>query len=155
MLTTLFAQRAWWGQVVGVLRKYLGDALRRHLALLCVTDGTRLRTMASGVFGLGVRHDDALVVSKHDAVGRHGENIVGTDWDLATAVRRVDDELRHGEAACVTAQKLHDLDTLVNRGTEVTDTAGQIALINIVAVSYTHLRAHETRHDLVCRLLLE
>src|SRR5450759_2018992 len=25
----------------------------------------------------------------------------------------------------------------------------------VVAVSYTHLRAHETRHDLVCRLLLE
>ena len=25
----------------------------------------------------------------------------------------------------------------------------------IEAVSYTHLRAHETRHDLVCRLLLE
>ena len=27
--------------------------------------------------------------------------------------------------------------------------------IRRVAVSYTHLRAHETRHDLVCRLLLE
>src|SRR5450756_2732259 len=26
---------------------------------------------------------------------------------------------------------------------------------NIFPVSYTHLRAHETRHDLVCRLLLE
>src|SRR5659263_102938 len=26
---------------------------------------------------------------------------------------------------------------------------------NRVPVSYTHLRAHETRHDLVCRLLLE
>src|SRR5665648_1215249 len=25
----------------------------------------------------------------------------------------------------------------------------------IETVSYTHLRAHETRHDLVCRLLLE
>src|SRR5450756_2833696 len=25
----------------------------------------------------------------------------------------------------------------------------------LYAVSYTHLRAHETRHDLVCRLLLE
>src|SRR5450756_2588817 len=25
----------------------------------------------------------------------------------------------------------------------------------VVSVSYTHLRAHETRHDLVCRLLLE
>src|SRR5450756_2677509 len=24
-----------------------------------------------------------------------------------------------------------------------------------MAVSYTHLRAHETRHDIVCRLLLE
>src|SRR5665648_1210203 len=28
-------------------------------------------------------------------------------------------------------------------------------VICINAVSYTHLRAHETRHDLVCRLLLE
>src|SRR5665648_1218709 len=27
--------------------------------------------------------------------------------------------------------------------------------ITIPPVSYTHLRAHETRHDLVCRLLLE
>src|SRR5450759_1896006 len=27
--------------------------------------------------------------------------------------------------------------------------------VNEAAVSYTHLRAHETRHDLVCRLLLE
>src|SRR5450756_2930565 len=26
---------------------------------------------------------------------------------------------------------------------------------SLQAVSYTHLRAHETRHDLVCRLLLE
>ena len=26
---------------------------------------------------------------------------------------------------------------------------------SLVPVSYTHLRAHETRHDLVCRLLLE
>src|SRR5450759_1915730 len=28
-------------------------------------------------------------------------------------------------------------------------------LDSITPVSYTHLRAHETRHDLVCRLLLE
>src|SRR5450756_2639225 len=27
--------------------------------------------------------------------------------------------------------------------------------IRPMTVSYTHLRAHETRHDLVCRLLLE
>src|SRR5665648_372354 len=28
-------------------------------------------------------------------------------------------------------------------------------LTSWMSVSYTHLRAHETRHDLVCRLLLE
>ena len=28
-------------------------------------------------------------------------------------------------------------------------------LSHSMPVSYTHLRAHETRHDLVCRLLLE
>ena len=27
--------------------------------------------------------------------------------------------------------------------------------LRLVSVSYTHLRAHETREDLVCRLLLE
>src|SRR5450756_2713249 len=34
--------------------------------------------------------------------------------------------------------------------------SGLIALLHRLGpVSYTHLRAHETRHDLVCRLLLE
>src|SRR5450759_4411164 len=28
-------------------------------------------------------------------------------------------------------------------------------ICSVETVSYTHLRAHETRHDLVCRLLLE
>src|SRR5450756_2784803 len=35
----------------------------------------------------------------------------------------------------------------------------QVRTLNLAlstgSVSYTHLRAHETRHDLVCRLLLE
>src|SRR5450759_5614495 len=32
--------------------------------------------------------------------------------------------------------------------------AGELRpLVGVEAVSYTHLRAHETRHDLVCRLL--
>src|SRR5450756_1938910 len=33
--------------------------------------------------------------------------------------------------------------------------AASVPLYGICSVSYTHLRAHETRHDLVCRLLLE
>src|SRR5450756_2897574 len=34
------------------------------------------------------------------------------------------------------------------------DTIGNL-IEDLASVSYTHLRAHETRHDLVCRLLLE
>src|SRR5450756_1078156 len=33
--------------------------------------------------------------------------------------------------------------------------ASMPGMMDTVPVSYTHLRAHETRHDLVCRLLLE
>ena len=32
---------------------------------------------------------------------------------------------------------------------------GLLVTASLIPVSYTHLRAHETRHDLVCRLLLE
>ena len=35
------------------------------------------------------------------------------------------------------------------------DTSPDFSGKNVNPVSYTHLRAHETRHDLVCRLLLE
>src|SRR5450756_3001674 len=39
------------------------------------------------------------------------------------------------------------------RGKNQPPTPEKIALSQLSAVSYTHLRAHETRHDLVCRLL--
>src|SRR5450756_1265152 len=38
---------------------------------------------------------------------------------------------------------------------EQTKVGDSVYLGDVVPVSYTHLRAHETRHDLVCRLLLE
>src|SRR5450756_2233865 len=38
---------------------------------------------------------------------------------------------------------------------ELGDAQRAIRTVRSKAVSYTHLRAHETRHDLVCRLLLE
>ena len=37
----------------------------------------------------------------------------------------------------------------------IREAALELGVRRIVSVSYTHLRAHETRHDLVCRLLLE
>src|SRR5450756_1544155 len=38
---------------------------------------------------------------------------------------------------------------------EVDSNELDIYALRFASVSYTHLRAHETRHDLVCRLLLE
>src|SRR5450759_5876927 len=57
----------------------------------------------------------------------------------------------------------HDIaeaDCVVGTGKELFDrmaagTANATAAALRGPVSYTHLRAHETRHDLVCRLLLE
>src|SRR5450759_4243037 len=46
------------------------------------------------------------------------------------------------EATSVTANSTVTYNVVIVKGTTT-------------AVSYTHLRAHETRHDLVCRLLLE
>ena len=42
----------------------------------------------------------------------------------------------------------------IRRGGVVVGLAGR-AVATLIAVSYTHLRAHETVLDLVCRLLLE
>src|SRR5665648_716545 len=44
---------------------------------------------------------------------------------------------------------------LVDISKEIWLIANKFGGYAITSVSYTHLRAHETRHDLVCRLLLE
>src|SRR5450756_2787159 len=50
------------------------------------------------------------------------------------------------------ADLVGDPDTL---GRPEGDPGATVVGCSVVPVSYTHLRAHETRHDLVCRLLLE
>src|SRR5659263_543708 len=51
---------------------------------------------------------------------------------------------------------LRGLSPSMPKGTSLyRDVKGAPRLRGLRAVSYTHLRAHETRHDLVCRLLLE
>src|SRR5450759_3871744 len=49
---------------------------------------------------------------------------------------------------------LHETDAVAQQAQSDALAAYNI-LKNPLSVSYTHLRAHETRHDLVCRLLLE
>ena len=53
------------------------------------------------------------------------------------------------------AQTVEYIKNLGIDGLDIYNLNDQKEMMNAVAVSYTHLRAHETRHDLVCRLLLE
>src|SRR5450756_2041428 len=50
------------------------------------------------------------------------------------------------------AESIHDYGMAANIPPAATV---MIGTGKIIPVSYTHLRAHETRHDIVCRLLLE
>jgi len=52
-------------------------------------------------------------------------------------------------------RKYCDLHLKLENEKEIFEAAKLIKEMGFKAVSYTHLRAHETRHDLVCRLLLE
>ena len=53
----------------------------------------------------------------------------------------------------------HCVETLTSISAETTEPKNKSelkpALLQLLPVSYTHLRAHETEADLVCRLLLE
>ena len=61
-----------------------------------------------------------------------------------------------GVCLCL-AQRLVELQvTAVEKNADMAALCNENATQNgLQTVSYTHLRAHETRHDLVCRLLLE
>src|SRR5450756_3205896 len=83
---------------------------------------------------------------------------------LAPAVQRelreADERKRKRDAEWALAASEKRYRLLVESQTDLivrTDPEGQLlyASPTYCAVSYTHLRAHETRHDLVCRLLLE
>src|SRR5450756_421631 len=72
-------------------------------------------------------------------------------------------ELREPALGCAAYPRLaseprlrrRPVDSLEVHGTEARSTIANVEDLPSQPVSYTHLRAHETRHDLVCRLLLE
>src|SRR5659263_299865 len=75
----------------------------------------------------GARPDDL----RHDIKGKRGESLGGEQhYNVWTVPRVIDNSAEKAPFV----RQTHAL---------------------LVPVSYTHLRAHETRHDLVCRLLLE
>src|SRR5450756_2520741 len=90
---------------------------------------------------------------------RHQIDVVGD-----SAARKAHPEQRLGDLEAPTTAGRHDPQQLVRdqvqgvvfdrRGSGKVDGALEVVRVHD-PVSYTHLRAHETRHDLVCRLLLE
>src|SRR5450756_1639971 len=93
----------------------------------------------------------------------HGAALVTYDLDICCRFSR--ENLRKIETAVKDLHPRHRL-TANKLPLELTDelcdslkniylTTDLGVLDCLGAVSYTHLRAHETRHDLVCRLLLE
>src|SRR5659263_80303 len=97
-------------------------------------------------------------------LGRIGELLVSLPRQLRAKAHEI--RLRSGRPVVIS---LPDCDVFVTVGgaiayslrgglieTSRTDIEDAFRIIcSSSAVSYTHLRAHETRHDLVCRLLLE
>src|SRR5665811_800386 len=81
--------------------------------------------------------------------------------DLQTKLNRVAAENSSDTDAYVQQLVEHYLDhdawfrQNVNKGLEQLDRGEYLTHEEVGAVSYTHLRAHETVLDLVCRLLLE
>src|SRR5450759_1816276 len=86
-------------------------------------------------------------------------------WDELSKSKLEEDQLK--ENFLVKKRQAINLDLIKKQLTETQESFGALLkqlpsksemdalLTDINPVSYTHLRAHETRHDLVCRLLLE
>src|SRR5665648_1099313 len=64
---------------------------------------------------------------------------------------KVNGSLTSEDIFCTVVSMAVDNNSVYSVSKQYQDVACETSL----PVSYTHLRAHETRHDLVCRLLLE
>src|SRR5665648_544643 len=109
---------------------------------------------ASGFF---IQYDELAF-----GVGRRLAALTGAEWGMVSAGCAAG--MKHVTAACVTGGNPEKLIRIPNlEGFDKTEVViprssrnvydHAIRNIGVDTVSYTHLRAHETRHDLVCRLL--
>src|SRR5450756_2033735 len=99
---------------------------------------------------LGVLHavrNVSLAVHEHESFGLVGESGSGKSTLAMGAIRYLASNGKVTEGSV----RLNGVELLGLSSKELRELWG--SRIGVVSVSYTHLRAHETRHDLVCRLL--
>src|SRR5450756_1425478 len=99
--------------------------------------------------------------------GRGGERLLGREQSLDSPLPNSADQRGQGRAnGCrrdLVRSSAHELIdqpdylrlTIRRRAAFLDEVRRAVPRGLVMPVSYTHLRAHETRHDLVCRLLLE
>ena len=123
-------------------RRWMKLGVLAALALLVVV-GLRPTIVSAAALTIVVdRIDDPLSAQACTAAAN--------DCSLRGAILKANDDPANSYTITFTGDNTYTL----SRDDETSDTPG-IRDLDIMAVSYTHLRAHETVLDLVCRLLLE
>ena len=125
--------------------------------------GTTLTKTGDGTLALGYSGNTlAHLTVEEGTLAFTGGATIGVNPNNATIVR-----VSEGASLALSGGTVNLHAQLNGAGTitiGTADAAGQVNISNtgntnftgrLEPVSYTHLRAHETRHDLVCRLLLE
>src|SRR5665648_766157 len=99
-----------------------------------------------------------LPVPRLQRAGTAGTHVRRVDPSVGSGVRRHPDVRRRVELADVAEALQVRCQTAAVVGGPRSGSQAAADLprldLTVVVLSYTHLRAHETRHDLVCRLLL-
>src|SRR5450759_3005442 len=109
----------------------------------------RFGNAASRNHSYGWQAEEAVDVARKqvaELIGATAKEIVFTSGATES------DNLAIKGAARMYREKGNHLITVVTEHKAVIDTCKHLEKEGFDAVSYTHLRAHETRHDLVCRL---
>jgi len=133
--------------------------------------GIQNPVLVASADGVGTKLKVACLTGRHDTVGADIVNHCCNDilvmgarplffLDYLAYSRHDDDVVSAVISGIAKACKANNCALIGGEMAELPDmyNPGEYDLAGVivgVAVSYTHLRAHETRHDLVCRLLLE
>src|SRR5450756_2837819 len=112
--------------------------------------GKPVKTLTEGKHSSGGRNNNGRITVRFRGGGHKQAyrtiDFKRTKFDVPATVERL--EYDPNRTAFIALIKYQD-------GEQAYILAPQRLAAGDQAVSYTHLRAHETRHDLVCRLLLE